>query len=162
MSIVKPVTSLQEHVIHQRVIHWLMTELAGHINHLYNTTFWALVQKGGLANAEAENALKVCNKYQAFRSKTHRQVSLLTRHDQRVHWQQRSMRFCSVDSVSITTKSRRYSGKDLLSSEKYVFTFLLCIEPGDNEALQQHVKKAPTEPDVNEKKGELCYWHSYP
>ncbi|XP_069755142.1 probable tRNA(His) guanylyltransferase isoform X2 [Narcine bancroftii] len=30
-----------------------------HINNLYNTTFWALVQQGGLSNREAEEKLKV-------------------------------------------------------------------------------------------------------
>ncbi|KAI4114463.1 MAG: hypothetical protein LQ345_004756 [Seirophora villosa] len=29
-----------------------------HINNLYNTTFWALVQKGGMLRAEAEETLK--------------------------------------------------------------------------------------------------------
>ena len=29
----------------------------GHINNLYNTTFWALVQQGGLANQVAEKEL---------------------------------------------------------------------------------------------------------
>ncbi|XP_038651219.1 probable tRNA(His) guanylyltransferase [Scyliorhinus canicula] len=29
-----------------------------HINNLYNTTFWALVQQGGLSNSEAEEKLK--------------------------------------------------------------------------------------------------------
>lgn len=31
----------------------------GHINNLYNTTFWALVLKGGISNTEAEKELKV-------------------------------------------------------------------------------------------------------
>lgn len=31
----------------------------GHINNLYNTTFWALVQKGGMGTMEAEELLKV-------------------------------------------------------------------------------------------------------
>lgn len=31
----------------------------GHINNLYNTTFWALVQKGDMGTTEAEEALKV-------------------------------------------------------------------------------------------------------
>jgi tRNA(His) guanylyltransferase len=31
----------------------------GHINNLYNTTFWALVQQGGMSNVEAEQRLKV-------------------------------------------------------------------------------------------------------
>ena len=33
--------------------------MEGHINNLYNTTFWALVQKGGLDTAQAEERLKV-------------------------------------------------------------------------------------------------------
>lgn len=33
--------------------------IAGHINNLYNTTFWALVQKGGMDVREAEERLKV-------------------------------------------------------------------------------------------------------
>lgn len=31
----------------------------GHINNLYNTTFWALVQQGGMTTQEAEGTLKV-------------------------------------------------------------------------------------------------------
>ena len=31
----------------------------GHINNLYNTTFWALVQKGGMDARQAEEKLKV-------------------------------------------------------------------------------------------------------
>ena len=31
----------------------------GHINNLYNTTFWALVQKGGMDASNAEERLKV-------------------------------------------------------------------------------------------------------
>lgn len=31
----------------------------GHINNLYNTTFWALQQKGGMSATEAEKELKV-------------------------------------------------------------------------------------------------------
>ena len=37
----------------------LLIEGEGHINNLYNTTFWALVQKGGLDTAQAEERLKV-------------------------------------------------------------------------------------------------------
>ena len=33
--------------------------MLGHINNLYNTTFWALQQKGGMSATEAENELKV-------------------------------------------------------------------------------------------------------
>ena len=32
---------------------------AGHINNLYNTTFWALVQKGGMDASNAEERLQV-------------------------------------------------------------------------------------------------------
>jgi tRNA(His) guanylyltransferase len=35
----------------------LTADTTGHINNLYNTTFWALVQKGGLTTHEAEQAL---------------------------------------------------------------------------------------------------------
>jgi tRNA(His) 5'-end guanylyltransferase len=31
----------------------------GHINNLYNTTFWALIQLGGMDGTEAEKTLKV-------------------------------------------------------------------------------------------------------
>ena len=31
----------------------------GHINNLYNTTFWAMVQQGGISNTDAELELKV-------------------------------------------------------------------------------------------------------
>lgn len=36
---------------------WLMTQ--GHINNLYNTTFWSMVLKGGMGNTEAERELQV-------------------------------------------------------------------------------------------------------
>ncbi len=32
---------------------------SGHINNLYNTTFWTLVQKGGLTTVQAEERLRV-------------------------------------------------------------------------------------------------------
>lgn len=32
----------------------------GHINNLYNTTFWAMVLQGGMKNTDAELELKVC------------------------------------------------------------------------------------------------------
>ena len=38
---------------------WMDTDFPmGHINNLYNTTFWALVQQGKMTNAAAENLLK--------------------------------------------------------------------------------------------------------
>lgn len=41
------------------VSRWLI--LAGHINNLYNTTFWSLIQQGGMTNQEAEKTLAVCS-----------------------------------------------------------------------------------------------------
>lgn len=38
--------------------YWL-TIFRGHINNLYNTTFWALIQLGGLDNREADKFLAV-------------------------------------------------------------------------------------------------------
>lgn len=35
--------------------------MVGHINNLYNTTFWAMVQQGGINNTDAELELKVSN-----------------------------------------------------------------------------------------------------
>ena len=36
-----------------------LNHASGHINNLYNTTFWALVNGGGLNNVRAEEELKV-------------------------------------------------------------------------------------------------------
>lgn len=36
-----------------------LTNLVGHINNLYNTTFWALIQLGGMDGKEAEKELAV-------------------------------------------------------------------------------------------------------
>lgn len=40
--------------------------VSGHINNLYNTTFWALQQKGGMSATEAEKELKVNQVYISF------------------------------------------------------------------------------------------------
>ena len=37
----------------------MLKYFVGHINNLYNTTFWALVQKGGMDVRQAEEMLKV-------------------------------------------------------------------------------------------------------
>lgn len=42
--------------------------VSGHINNLYNTTFWALQQKGGMSATEAEKELKVNQVYISFPS----------------------------------------------------------------------------------------------
>lgn len=41
------------------IIVWSNIAYAGHINNLYNTTFWTMVQKGGMSNTDAELELKV-------------------------------------------------------------------------------------------------------
>lgn len=38
----------------------VLSPFLGHINNLYNTTFWALVQIGGLDPKAATEALSVC------------------------------------------------------------------------------------------------------
>lgn len=35
------------------------SSVIGHINNLYNTTFWTMVQQGGMSNTDAEQELKV-------------------------------------------------------------------------------------------------------
>ena len=37
----------------------MLKYVAGHINNLYNTTFWALVQNGSMDVTQAEERLKV-------------------------------------------------------------------------------------------------------
>ena len=37
----------------------ILRRRTGHINNLYNTTFWALVQRGGMDVTKAEEKLKV-------------------------------------------------------------------------------------------------------
>lgn len=38
----------------------------GHINNLYNTTFWLLIQLGGLDNKEAERTLAVRSSFDSL------------------------------------------------------------------------------------------------
>ena len=47
----------------------LLKYFTGHINNLYNTTFWALVQKGNMESTQAEERLKVSSSMaQAWRA----------------------------------------------------------------------------------------------
>ena len=41
----------------------------GHINNLYNTTFWTMIQRGGMSNTDAERELKVSQKHIQFGAK---------------------------------------------------------------------------------------------
>ena len=45
---------------HLRVFVLMLTEDKGHINNLYNTTFWTLIQQGGMDAKSAEKELAVC------------------------------------------------------------------------------------------------------
>lgn len=38
---------------------WYFIVLTGHINNLYNTVFWALVQQSGLTPVQAQERLQV-------------------------------------------------------------------------------------------------------
>lgn len=40
---------------------FVANDALGHINNLYNTSFWALIQQGGHGNKEAEDILAVCS-----------------------------------------------------------------------------------------------------
>lgn len=87
----------------------LFTNFIGHINNLYNTTFWALIQKGGMDAKEAEKALAVCH-----RSRDH--LHILANY-LRAPWQLTRMRFFSQSSGSITIMSQIFTRKEALSSE---------------------------------------------
>lgn len=43
-----------------------LTDQIGHINNLYNTTFWALIQLGGMDGTEAEKELAVSETFLPF------------------------------------------------------------------------------------------------
>lgn len=54
---------LQDRFIHQIFVTLQLqinvSYILGHINNLYNTVFWTLIQKGGLTTTQAEDRLKV-------------------------------------------------------------------------------------------------------
>lgn len=80
----------------------------GHINNLYNTTFWSLVQLGGMSGTEAEKFLAVsmcCHVISLVVLTTCRAPSRLTR-----------MKSCLRGFISITTTSQRYTRRAVLSS----------------------------------------------
>ena len=83
-----------------------------HINNLYNTTFWALVQQGGMKAADAEQELAVClfpAEYRLVRG-----ADVVER--VRVPLRRIRMRSCSRGSVSITIMRLRCSRR-----ERYYF-----------------------------------------
>lgn len=87
--------------------------LLGHINNLYNTTFWALVLKGGMDATQAEEKLKVCV------VKGLLQLLFSRLNHCRKLWQRTRMRSCSLNSTSIIITSQTCSGKAAHSSVMY-------------------------------------------
>ena len=93
----------------------LLIEGEGHINNLYNTTFWALVQRGGLDTAQAEERLKVSILIVLFA-----RSYLMSRLFYRGLWPQRRTRYCSHSLVLITITRTRYLGREALYSVMYI------------------------------------------
>ena len=72
--------------------------LKGHINNLYNTTFWTLIQKGGMDAQDAEKRLAVSSP----------EIWKGSRADQyRAHCRQKRTRYYSASLVSTIITSRR-------------------------------------------------------
>lgn len=82
----------------------------GHINNLYNTCFWSLIQLGGLDNKEAESTLAVGGHTAELE-----QADCIS-----AHWQQTKTRYSSLAFPSTTTTSPRYTERVVLSSATYV------------------------------------------
>ena len=85
---------------------WLIYE--GHINNLYNTTFWALIQIGGLnaKSAEKELAVSFVDGPEVKMLKQDRALWLLTK-----------MRFCFRNSRLTIIMSRKSTRKAVWCSE---------------------------------------------
>jgi len=90
-----------------------MLKSKGHINNLYNTTFWALIQQGGMDAKAAEKELAVCCQTEGLSAYADFLRALL---------QERKMRFCSPGSKSITTMSR-------ISTRRVVWYTAMCASP---------------------------------
>lgn len=85
----------------------------GHINNLYNTCFWSLIQLGGLDNKEAERTLAVGGHIAELE-----QADCIS-----AHWQQTKMRYSSPAFPSTTTTSPKYIERVVLSSAMYVSVY---------------------------------------
>jgi hypothetical protein len=83
---------------------------SAHINNLYNTVFWALVQQGGQTTKEAHETLRVCLPTRSYFCFLNRVFCL------RVRCPARSRRSCIRDLGSITTIFPASSAKGALSS----------------------------------------------
>lgn len=92
---------------------------AGHINNLYNTTFWAMVQQGGMSNTDAERELQVSYLTILVRLATDRR---------RAPCRRIRTRFCSGGSESIIIMSLRYLRKGAWFIDRWALFCLLSAE----------------------------------
>jgi tRNA(His) guanylyltransferase len=77
-----------------------------HINNLFNTTFWALVQQGGMTEIEAEDHLKVNSLFlENFLNFSHFIMN-------RAHFPKTRMKFYLLDLISTITISTLYIERD--------------------------------------------------
>lgn len=83
--------------------------MEGHINNLYNTSFWALIQQGGLDAKDAEKELAVSEE------EWHEGSDLLIL--DRVLLQRIRMRFYGRGSRLIITTNPRFTRKEVLYFE---------------------------------------------
>jgi hypothetical protein len=77
----------------------------GHINNLYNTTFWALIQLGGMDAKSAEKELAVSQKREYGREEAS--------NVKRERWHRIRMRFYSRGSRLIIIKSPRFGRREV-------------------------------------------------
>lgn len=119
----QPFFSLMSPLISYDVVGYL-----GHINNLYNTTFWAMVLQGGMSNTDAEQELKVCILY-SFVLKSYISISKHNANltgSTREPCHQTRTRFSSSGSELITIMNSISIRRAVLSIARYVVC-ILCI-----------------------------------
>ncbi len=79
---------------------------SAHINNLYNTTFWALVQQGGQTTAEAHTTLKVSALHSLQKG-----LRVHPHYTRRAHSLKKNTRSCLLASALIITNSMRAIGR---------------------------------------------------
>ena len=111
-----------------------------HINNLYNTCFWNLVQKGGLSQEDAEKTLRVSriticlrnlmppfvlSVHENFSKAKKNQILLFKKKKQKKIKKRERIRtkrtnYCSADSTSTTTTNPKFIAKAQLYSENHL------------------------------------------
>ena len=89
---------------------YVVANSPGHINNLYNTTFWAMVQQGGMSNTDAEQELQVG---------TNLIMHLQFAQQSRARYPPTRTRFCSSGSGSTTTTKTQCTRKAASSIGRY-------------------------------------------